>query len=82
MEQLRVLGVEPDGQVERVDVVDRPHLVVLDEAGGEGGVVPGGVRQVHADIEPGLGRHRPMHGDQEGGQREERRGEGRIGEPE
>ena len=64
MEQLGVLRIEPDRQVEDLGEVERADLVVLDEAGGKGGVVPGGVRQIHADVETGLCGHRPVGGDE------------------
>ncbi len=60
VEQLRVLRVEPDRQVEDLGEVERADLVVLDEAGREGRVLPGRVGQVHADVEAGLRRHRPV----------------------
>ena len=66
MEQLGVLGVEPDRQLQHLGHVQRADLGVLDEAGGEGRVVPGGVGQVHADVQARLGRHRPVGGDQQG----------------
>ena len=82
VEQLGVLRVEPDGQVEDLGEVEGSHLVVLDEAGREGGVVPGGVRQVHADVEPGLGGHRPVRGDQQGrGDRDGERDRGDLRRP-
>ena len=60
MQQLGVLRVEPDGQAEDLGEVQPPDLVVLDEARRERRVVPGRVGQVHADVESGLGRHRPV----------------------
>ena len=66
MEELRTLRVEPDGQPQRIGVVEVVGRALLDEPGGRGHVVPGGVATEHALVQVELRREAPL-GDDPGG---------------